>query len=323
MKIIALIPVKNEGWILKVTIPQLKKFADEILCLDAGSADDTLAYLKSVNVSVRQQTETKINFSSWRQELLEWGRERGGTHFIWLDADEAFTTNFLGTGKNQIPFLERLAQMKPGEKLSLEWLCLWKSPYVYREDNSVWTHLYKDFIVCDDGKISFDSTALHEGRTPGPNTNSDGTISWTKVPLDEGGVLHFQFVPFERYQVKQAHQRCRERFMGTASPRRINNKYSVTLDDSNAQTKPIPADWFAGISGLDTISSARDSWFLNTITDYFKEKGILYFEPIQIWHVRELKKMFVDQIGREPVPKTYPAFVIRVKRLLDATKKHI
>ena len=50
-------PVKNEGWILKTTIPQLKKFADEILCLDAGSTDTTLDYLKKAgsNVFIKPQ----------------------------------------------------------------------------------------------------------------------------------------------------------------------------------------------------------------------------------------------------------------------------
>jgi len=313
-------PLKNEEWILKTTIPHLKKFTDEIICLDGGSTDGTVAYLKSAGVHVRPQNEKKTNFSAWRRELLDWGRERGGTHFVWLDADEAFTTNFLEG------FRDRLSKMKPGEKLALQWLCLWKSPYVYRDDTSIWSNLYKDFIVCDDPKTSFDNTLIHEGRTPGPNTNPDGTISWTKIPLDEGSVLHFQFVPFKRFQIKQAYQRCRELVMSTGSALRINNKYSVTLDDPNARIKSIPPEWLADIGtggNLEAISSVADNWFMAGIMVYFKEKGSLYFEPLQIWHVPELKEYFIKENGRTPKSRTYPAFVICAKKLLDKTKNKI
>ncbi len=311
-------PIKNERWILETTIPQLKKFADEILCLDAGSTDGTIEYLKSMGVEVRQQKEQKINFSAWRKEVLEWGREHGGTHFIWLDADEAFTTNFLGTKNGGIPFRERLARMKPGEKLALQWLCLWKNPRVYRNDKSVWTNLYKDFIVCDDSAISFDNTLLHEGRTPGPNTNITGSKTWTKIPLEEGGVLHFQFVPFERFQAKQAYQRCREYVMDTGSPWRINNKYSQTLDTPSARTLPIPPAWLDGITGLDSVKNAETGWYIDAVFAFFNEKGekgIAYFEPLQIWNVPEFRERFVKEMGREPKPRTAPAILVKLNSL--------
>ena len=323
MKIIALMPIKNERWILETTIPQLKKFADEILCLDAGSTDGTIEYLQSMGVAVRKQKEQKINFSAWRSEVFEWGRERGGTHFIWLDADEAFTTNFLGTEKGQLPFRERLARMKPGEKLALQWLCLWKSPYAYRNDKSVWTNLYKDFIVCDDKSIAFENTLVHEGRTPGPNKNTDGTTTWTKIPLAEGGVLHFQFVPFERFQTKQAYQRCREYVMGNGSAWRINNKYGQTLDVPNVKTVPIPKTWIEGIPHLEKTKNSGQNWYPQAVFDYFNEKGILYFEPLQIWDVPEFNERFIKEIGRKPKPKTAPRILVKLNNFKNKIKQKI
>jgi glycosyltransferase involved in cell wall biosynthesis len=317
MKIIALMPLKNEEWILKTTIPQLRKFADEILCLDGGSTDGTLEYLKSQGVSVKPQTEKKINFSAWRREVLEWGRERGGTHFIWLDADEAFTTNFLGEKNGAISFRDRLSKMKPGQKLALQWLCLWKSPYVYRDDASVWSNLYKDFIVCDDPKTTFTDTYIHEGRTPGPNAHPDGSSTWIRIPPTEGAVLHFQFVPFDRYQIKQAWQRCNERNKNIVSARHINYKYSATLDDPNARTRSIPTKWFFGINNLENISTITENWYLNAILQFFKEKGILYYEPLQIWHIPQLNDAFKKEAARNPVPKIYPHFVIVAKNILN------
>ena len=331
MKIIALLPVKNEKWILQTTIPQLKKFVDEIIALDGGSGDESVNMLIRHGVQVLQQDKSVVNYSSWRQTLLDAGRAAGGTHFVWLDADEAFTTNFLTSGGG---FRKRLAKMLPGEKLSLQWLCLWKSPYTYRDDTSIWSNLYKDFVVCDDGKIGFGTTMLHEGRTPGPNEiNASGRTKsmWTSVPLIEGGVLHFQFVPFQKFQMKQAFQRCREYSLGNGSARRINNKYAATMDDPAARTMPIPEMWLEGIGDLENIQKhdivndqnlQRDQYF-KSILNYFSEKGISYFEPLQIWHIPELHALFLQKTGREPKMRTYPAIIIQANKIKNKILKWI
>jgi hypothetical protein len=64
-----------------------------------------------------------------------------------------------------------------------------------------------------------------------------------------------------------------------------------------------------------------DSYYIEGIREFFNEKGILYFEPIQLWHVPELKKIFLNEIGREPIIKTYPAWVVGMKKFLDRIKK--
>lgn len=300
MKIIALFPIKNDRWILDITIPQLKLFADEILCLDGGSTDDTVSVLKSHGVQVKDQDQSNLNYSSWRRELLDWGRERGGTHFIWLDSDEAFTTNFKGS------FREEFAKLKPGQKLVMQWLCLWKSPHVYREDKSIWSNLYKDFVFCDDGTSEFANIIMHEGRTPGPNNES----TWVKLPPEKGAVLHFQFVPFQRFQIKQAFMRCRELAVGTGSARRINHKYAATLDDARAKTVPMPQAWIEGINGLDAIEDTPNTSYDRQNMEYFEQKGIEFFEPLQIWHIQKYRDMFVAKTGRQPHSATYPATVV-------------
>ncbi len=299
MKIIALFPIKNDRWILDTTIPQLKKFVDEICCLDGGSMDGTIEVLKSYGVLVKQQDQTNLNYSSWRQELLDWGRERGGTHFVWLDSDEAFTSNLMPI------FTTEILKLKPGQKLVLQWLCLWKNPRRYRHDRSIWSDLHKDFVFCDDGKSAFENVRLHEGRTPGKNNES----TLIKLPVEKGAVLHFQFVPFERFQAKQAYQRCRELILG-GSPRRINLRYAETLDNNEVAFKDIPHDWLEGMANLESIPSTQPGWFIDEIYKFFSEKGILTFETLEIWHVPELYKKFKEEIGREPRVKKYSRLVV-------------
>jgi glycosyltransferase involved in cell wall biosynthesis len=305
MKIIALFPIKNDAWILPSTMPQLKLFADEILCMDGGSTDETKAVLKSYGALVRDQDQTNLNYSSWRQELLDWGRERGGTHFIWLDSDEAFTTNFLTI------FKEEMLKLQPGQKLVMKWLCLWKNPRRQRSDDSIWSNLYKDFIFCDDGVSNFGTTKLHESRTPGENNK----ITMVRLPEEKGAVLHFQFVTPMRFQIKQVFQRCREYTLGTGTARRLNYKYSVTFDDLTAKTTPLPPAWTTDMKGLDIITDTDTAWYNDEILTYFEQRGIEFFEPLQIWHIKKYKDLFVAKTGREPETKTYPSFVIFINTL--------
>ena len=305
MKIIALFPVKNDAWILPVTIPQLKLFADEIICLDGGSTDGTKELLESYGVVVHDQDLTNINYSSWRQELLDAGRQRGGTHFIWLDADEAFTSNFLPH------FIHELTKLKPGQKLVMKWICLWKSARVQRIDPCVWSNLYKDFVFCDDGTSMFGTTMLHEGRTPGDTTAESSII----VNPTIGAVLHFQFAAFTRFQIKQVFQRCREYVLGHGTARRLNHKYRETLDDEKAATEKIPTSWLSGIEGIDSIVDTDSAWYHTEIINYFNKKGIEFFEPLEIWHVEKYKNMFIEKVGRSPHSLIYPKIVIYLNQV--------
>lgn len=311
MKIIALMPVKNDAWILQTTIPQLWKFVDDILCLDGNSKDNTLEILQSYNVKVRSQEGKETNYSKWRNILLDWGRDEGGTHFIWLDSDESFTSNFINTFKN------RLSEMRPGDKIAMQWLCLWKNFTVYRDDKSVWSNLYKDFIFCDDGISVFGKTQLHEGRTP----NSDR--KWIKIPRDEGSVLHFQFVPFRKFQVKQVFQRCREYVIGTGTARRINNKYCATLDTNDVVTKKIPKKWIDGLYIPENLGEIDDMFYKESIMEMFEEKGIEYFEPLEIWHVPEFKKLFFEKTHREPKIERYNKLLVKINNYKNKIKSLI
>lgn len=317
MKKIALMMVKNEDWILEATIPQLKKFVDEILVLDTGSTDKTKEILTRCDVEVRKgdyDLRHNNNYSAWRQQLLNWARERSATHLIWLDADEAFTTNFL------ICFDEWLQKLQPGQKLILDWLCLWKSPYQMRIDNCVWKEIPKDFVFCDDGFSMFSGTKLHEGRTPGVNDEKSNI----RVPREFGAVMHYQFAAFDRFQMKQAFQRMREFSISIENGAKnndslalgINMKYGICMDDQKALSEDMPKSWYEGINGLEKIKDALPGWYSPAIIEFFDRKGIKFFEPLQIWHIKELCDEFVKRVGKKPKSMIKLSLFLKIKNKL-------
>lgn len=295
MKLIALLPFKNEAWILPAYLSSVAPVVDEIVAIDDGSTDDSRRLVEDAGAHVVDNTHSVG--SGWaehsiRETLLRIGRERGGTHFIGLDADEALTA------PAREHLRDALASLEPGGKLAMQWLTLWKSPFAYRQDGSVWTGLFKDFAFADIGRTSHDYAFLGVSRTPGPNVEEE----WVKLPPEQGAVLHYQFVPWWRTQVKQAWYRCSELMRSPGTAYDINLKYAATLDSPGAVVEPVPTSWLDGISIDGGVVELPPAWHLDAILSWFEEWGIETFEPLQIWHVPALREEFIRRVGREPVP---------------------
>lgn len=310
MKIIALLPVKNESWVLPTYISSMKKIADEIIALDDDSEDNSVQILRDNNIQVLASLNNDkiINMSQKRMILLDEGRKRGGTHFIWLDADESFDTNFLKYGKKIIE------DLLPGQKIKMRWITLWKSINKERVDG-VWSRNFKDVIVCDKSDYNFEDKNLSEGRTQGPNQNY--------IELDDnvGVILHFQFIDFEVAQIKQAWYRCIEFIQNKINPRFINNIYSITEDSNRIKLVDIKKDWFENII-IPKISINRYAIYLNQIFKMFDKYGVQYFESLDVWYIKELKDVFIKKTRRNPKPKKFPCWLIKLNNIKNKIKNN-
>jgi glycosyltransferase involved in cell wall biosynthesis len=306
MKIITLLPFKNEEWILPTFLSNVKPISDEIIALDDNSTDNSANILRDSGAIVLN-FDYKGKPNEWgaskknRDVLLEKGRELGGTHFIMLDADETFTNNFLPHAKNII------SQLKPGQKLAMQWLALWKSYNHFRHDETPWSNNWKDFIVCDSPNLtySWDGISTHSiGRTPGDNTNT-----WLKLPLNYGGVLHYQFSCWNTFQLKQCWYKCCELVArGKEHSSSINSTYTITMMDTNVGLQKIPDDWIKNIP-IPNLPNYDQNWdekyfarkdLLPSIFEMFDKYGIKEFEKLQIWHIPQLRDKFIKETGTCP-----------------------
>ena len=307
MKVIALLPFRNEEWCLPSYLHNTTKIVDEIIAIDDGSIDNSVKILEDAGAKV-YSSEKLIKFNSgWsegsiRAELLKLGREAGGTHFVCLDADETFTNPLVEN------FQELLPQLQPGEKMSLQWLALWKSYSSYRHDATVWSNNWKDFVVCDDPSLSYNHNQhMHVGRTPA-SVSDVNNESWRRLENEHGAVMHFQFSAYNNFQLKQCWLRCSELIQEPYNSQGINIKYSITLLEQNVGLEEMPKSWYDKIV-LPKVENFDPEWkdssfvradLLPGIYKYFEDYGVEFFENLNIWHVPQLRNYFIKQTGRMP-----------------------
>jgi len=314
MKIIALLPIKNEAATLKECLLSLKAVADQIVIIDDGSSDRSREIAEESGCLVYPNSE--VAALGWaehsiRNNLLSIGRSLGGTHFICLDGDEMLSSNFLNGGRAKI------SALRPGQRMLMRWVTLWRDETQYISGRSAYTDIWKDFIFCDDGRMSHDYAFLGVGRTPGPAGRE------IRLPDNQGVVLHFQFVMWKKNQTKQAWYRCCELVKGDRSPRRINNTYAISLENRKIRLKKVPADWVDGLCLPAGLKNASGRFHLEAINKLFDKYGLEFFEPLQIWHIPELKEEFIKKVGREPKSRTFPGWLIALNNLKNKLRNLI
>lgn len=311
MKIIALLPVKNEAWVLPSYLSSISKVADEIIALDDNSIDKSREILLEHNVTVLgvAKDDNQVNMSQRRQTLLDAGRKAGGTHFIWLDADEVLSSDFASKIKTY------LSPMQPGQSLTLRWVHAWKNTSDYLADpKSAFGFIWKDFIFCDDKISNFENKFISESRTPISN------IKTIQISDDQGVVIHWAYSNWDSVQYKQAWYQCTELIRAERSAFRINVSYSTTKDIPDLKTQKLPEKW---LSGIQKPGANRPNHHIALIEKYFCSYGVEYFEKLDIWHIQKLEQIFIQKVGRRPRPQVPPHFLLRLNDVKNWFKQRL
>lgn len=282
-KIVALVAGRNESIMIEQCFRALAMYADAIVYLDDASDDNSVEIVQALAQSCR--VEKIIRKEVWfrdeprdRNQMLQAGREIGGTHFIVIDADELFTANCAKNGWLRSEILS----LKPGDKLLFNWIQLWRSPYKYRYDSSVWTNNYKGFVFCDDGRCCYRSDFIHTSRLPG-DLNGHAYV----IEGYEKGLMHCQFINWRNMLVKQAWYRCLEHIRLPLKPVEvINALYAPSKDETGLCTVDCPTEWFEGYVFFDpSIFEKSECWRERQIIGWFAHYSKAYFEDLDIWDI--------------------------------------
>lgn len=243
-KIIGLLCVRNESWILNVSARAALNYCDELVIVDHASTDETERIVHDLN----GEYPWRIQYSRWhdpewkemeiRQHSLELGRKFRGTHFVMVDADEVLTANLLPQIGDWIKGL------KPGEVLDLPMIPMRDLDH-YQDDDSVWSRAFISTAFADapnlTWKPSIDGYQHHHRLPYGTNPKVVKPLAW----MSKGGVMHLQFANERRLLAKHILYAMNDhlRWPGRETVQELNWKYGQALQPPRNLTAADPSWW--------------------------------------------------------------------------------
>ena len=321
MKVIALLPVRNEAWVLPHSLACLSAFCDVILVNDQDSEDESREICRRFPKVVLIASSERLVCEQARWQLLDAARDYEGCNVLWCtDADElmppVLARRFIDAYRDDL---------KPGTVVECLYYHLWHRADRYRTGGYPYAPYWKELGLRDDRRMDFERTRrlpLHEPRVP--LGGATGRLQAPDLP-----VLHLQWLLAERNQMKQAWYRCREWLDGLKTAAAINEFYSRTLPDPGVRTEEVPAAWIEGVTFPDLAVDRLPSWQERDILGWFEAQTPGFFEPLEIWHIGVLHDQFRRRVGRSPRPdRSYlPSWPARARqfgrRVVSAARRRL
>lgn len=200
-KLICTMPVRNEDWVLGLSLRAVLLWCDEVVVLNHASTDRTPDILEEIQaespgrVTVLLDHDPQWSEMAHRQRLLEEARRHEATHIVMVDADEVLTANLL-------PVIRALVQATPqGHVLQLPWICL-RGDIGNYHSAGVWAQ--------QDVSMAFrDEPRAHWAARDGYDFHHRHPMGMPHIPYrplrtrGQGGLMHLQFVSEARLRAKQ------------------------------------------------------------------------------------------------------------------------
>lgn len=243
MKLVAIMPARNEDWVLGLSLRALLMWVDEVVVLNHCSTDDTQQIIEDVaNESGGKVTSLYEGYPVWeemrhRQLLLEAARNREATHIAILDADEIVTGHCLSHMRG---WVEKLA---PGTVLRGPMRHCHRGLWQFRRDGSVWCRggYYVSIAFADAPALKWQARKGYDHHSREP----EGARLGGRITDEHPAVMHLQFAHWRRLRAKHALYKMTERVRWpNKSVGSIDQLYSMALDETRLGTHPVPPAWW-------------------------------------------------------------------------------
>lgn len=209
MRLIGLLPVRNEAHVLGLSARVALQWCDELVigghaCTD-GSWDIIYGLMKLHPI-------TALNFDGqWdemqhREALLQVARGHKATHVAIIDADEILTGNLRTDIRQHIELMPRNGILQlPGYNLR-------NSLYSYHS-NGIWGYRWFSTAFVDSPELSWSGDKFHS-REPGGKR----LTPYKPIAHGDGGIMHLWANSERRIRAKSALYKCTERLRWPNKP---------------------------------------------------------------------------------------------------------
>lgn len=285
MRLIGLMPARNEDWVLGLSLRAALQWCDEMVVLDHASVDRTGAIMREVadefpgRVTILEESDPIWREMALRQRMLDAARARGGTHIALIDADEVLTANSLPAIRGAVEAL------RPCEYLLCPLRAMWRSPFQFRVDpGNCFSTARTAVAVADHPSLCW--TPARDGydfHHRNPHGSREGATA-----LRNGGIMHLQFADWRRITAKHALYKMTEvlRWPSRRPPGSVDEQYHNTLRERGLQTAEAPREWWSGYRDLmHHLAVGAEPWQEAEVRRLWQEHGAERFRGLNLYGV--------------------------------------
>jgi len=248
VKLINLLPVHQEAWILGLSLRALLEFCDEVIVLLHACTDGSGAIAREVanetgRVLIIEDSDPVWREMPQRQRMLEEARRRGATHISTLDCDEILTGNLLSDIRMHI------GRLAPRSVLELPGYNL-RHGIKHYHANGVWGQRWFSAAFADDRRLGWNGDRFHHREPMGP------IIRRRFIQHGGGGIMHLWGASERRLIAKHRAYKMSEVLRWPAKSRmEIDAMYSLAIHGqpgTNAMSGGFgtPSNWmYANVPG--------------------------------------------------------------------------
>jgi|SRR5882672_3963165 len=309
MKLIGMMPVRNEAWCLGLSARVALMWCDELVILLHACTDDSpqiaLDLAREFNPRVIAVVDKNECWDEMRhrQAVLEIARAAGATHLAIIDADEVLTGDLLpdrhGLRNNQGSSWGWYPRVSPGHILQLPGYNIRGELINRYHDNGIWGNRWFSTIFRDEPCLGWQGDKFHS-REPVCLLRSKEVpplAPYRPIAQGQGGVMHLWGASERRLRAKHAWYKVTERLRW---PEKlvdgIDQKYSLSIKgapwDDAAGTpdtwtySPVPASWWAPYEHLmQYLDVDAEPWQETEVKRLVAEHGMERFRGLDLFGV--------------------------------------
>ena len=288
MKLIGLMPVRNEAWVLGLSARVALKWCDELVCGIHACTDDSekmLYGLRRDRITVRDLPGDSWDEMAHREALLKEARGRKATHIAIIDADEILTASLLPDIRDHIE------AMPSHCILNLPGFNLRHGINSYHADG-IWGNRWFSTAFADDPALSWTGDRFHHREPFGKVLHP-----FKPVGHREGGTMHLWGASERRLRAKSAFYKVTERLRWPDKPiPEIERMYNWAIHGEPGHPAfgtpetwhygTIPASWWAPYADLRRyLDLDAEPWQEKAIIEAVKEHGPKMFQGLGLFGI--------------------------------------
>ncbi len=300
MKLVGMLPVRNEAWCLGLSLRVALLWCDEVVVLLHACTDRSAEIVWEI---MRQEGNGRVwvntAIGDWdemfhRQCMLQDARTVGATYLAIIDADEVLDGNMAtmcSTGR----FKDIVYGTPPGHILQLPGYNL-RNPYslldlktspenkyglTHYHNNGIWGNRWFSVAFADDPALSWSGDRFHHREPVGKTL-----IPYRPIQQGQGGIIHLWGASERRLRAKHALYKITEHLRSMRAIHAIDREYSWAIHgDLQSNSFGTPDTW--------TYNTVPESWWApySHLMKYLD----VYAEP---WQEQEVRRLVAEH-GRE------------------------